>query len=260
MVKVQQIWDWLNAFAPFDSAEGFDNVGLLMGDKNAEVHTVLFGMDITEALAKQAVELGAELIITHHPFIFRSIKRIDYTGPQGRTMSLLMQRGINVIAAHTNYDKAPGGICDSLAHALGLNAVESCDDYVRVGTLPAPLSPVDFAAVIRKALRVDPRCCYAQDKLITRVAVSGGAYGEGYEAALAAGADAYVVGEIGYHNVADATACGLVVYDAGHFATELPGVVNLYMRFLADAAASRWEVQAHLHQLAPFAGALLALQ
>ena len=67
-----------------------------------------------------------------------------------------------------------------------------------------------------------------------------------------------MVGEIGYHNIADATACGLVVYDAGHFATELPGVVNLYERFLADAAASRWEVQAHLHQPAPFAGALLA--
>ncbi len=260
MVKVQQIWDWLNAFAPFDSAESFDNVGLLMGDPNTEVHTVLFGMDITEALATEAVERGAELIITHHPFIFRGIKRINYTGPQGRTLALLMQHGVNVIAAHTNYDKAPGGVCDSLAAALGLANVESADDYVRVGTLSSPLSPAEFGQTVQKVLRIAPRCYYMQDKAITRVAVSGGAYGEGYEAALAAGADAYVVGEIGYHEVSDAVSRGLVVCDAGHFPTELPGVANLYLRFLADAAASQWEVQAHLHQLAPFAGALLALQ
>ena len=260
MVKVQQILDWLNGFAPFDSAESFDNVGLLMGNPDAEVHTVLFGMDITEALANEAVQLGAELIITHHPFIFRGIKRIDYMGPQGRTMALLMQHGINVIAAHTNYDKAPGGVCDSLANALDLKAVESCDDYVRIGTLPASLSPADFAMQIQKALRIQPRCYYAKDKLISRVAVSGGAYGEGYEAALAAGADAYVVGEISYHEAADAAARGLVIYDAGHFPTELPGVVNLYLRFLADASASQWDAVAHLHQLAPFNGALLALQ
>ena len=258
-MKVQDVLEWLDALAPLETAEGFDNVGLLMGDREAEVHTVLFGMDITDAMADEAIQLGAELIITHHPFIFHALKRIDYTGPQGRILSLLIQNGISVIAAHTNYDKAPGGVCDSLAAALGLQAVESCDDYVRIGMLPAPLFPAALASEIRKALRVDPRCCYAQDKPIARVAVSGGSYGEGWQAALAAGADAYIVGEIGYHHAADACACGLVVYDAGHFPTELPGVVNLYMRFLADAAASQWDVQAHLHQKAPFNGALLAL-
>ena len=260
MVKVQQIWDWLNAFAPFDTAEGFDNVGLLMGDRNAEVHTVLFGMDITEALAKEAVELGAELIISHHPFIFHALKRIDYTGPQGRTLCMLAEHHINVIAAHTNYDKAPGGICDSLAAALNLETIESCDDYVRIGTLASPLSYAELSAHIRKSLRVEPRCYPASDRPIVRVAVSGGAYGEGYEAAIAAGADAYVVGEIAHHEILDACARALTIYDAGHFPTELPGVANLYMRFLADAAMSQWDVQAHLHQKAPYAGALLALQ
>ena len=260
MVKVQQILDWLNDFAPFDSAEGFDNVGLLMGNPDADVHTVLFGMDITEAMVQEAIKRGAELIITHHPFIFRGIKRINYTGPQGRAMALLMQHGIHVIAAHTNYDKAPGGICDSLAEALGLQAVVSCDDYVRIGMLSTPLSPSEFTEQIRQALHVDARCFFAQDKPIFRVAVSGGAYGEGYEMALVAGADAYVVGEIGYHEVADATAQGLIVYDAGHFATELPGVINLYKRFLSDAAAAGWSVQAHLYDKAPFEGAILALQ
>lgn len=260
MMKVQQILDWLNAFAPFDTAESFDNVGLLMGGRDADVTQVVFGMDITEALAKEAIELGAELIITHHPFIFHALKRIDYTGPQGRTLCMLAQQHINVIAAHTNYDKAPGGVGDSLAVALGLSCVESADDYVRVGTLPSPLSLDEAHAHIRAALRVEPRCYPASDKPVVRLAAAGGAYGEGYEAALAAGADAFVVGEIAHHEILDACARGLTIFDAGHFPTELPGVVNLYMRFLADASAARWDVQAHLHQLAPYAGALLALQ
>ena len=230
-----------------------------MGDKNAEVNTVLFGMDVTEALVREAVELGADLIITHHPFIFHALKRIDYTGPQGRALCMLSAHRISVIAAHTNYDKAPGGICDSLAAALNLHSVESCDDYVRIGTLPAPLSPAGLSAHIRRSLRVEPRCYPACTQPITRVAVSGGAYGEGYEAALSAGAQAYVVGEIAHHEILDACSRGLTVYDAGHFPTELPGVVNLCMRFLADAAVSQWNVQAHLHQQAPYAGALLAL-
>ena len=259
MLTVQQILDWLNSFAPFDSAEGFDNVGLLMGNPQAPVRKVLFGMDVTESLVKEAIACKADLIIAHHPFIFRGIKRIDYTEPQGRTFALLTLHGINVIAAHTNYDKAPGGIGDCLANALGLQNVQSCDDYVRIGTLPAPLSPASFGEQIRKALRMEPRCYFMQDKPVSRVAVAGGSYGEGYQAALAAGADAYVVGEIGYHEVADAVEHGLVVYDAGHYATELPGVVNLYLRFLSDPLFSSQDIEAVLYQKAPFTGVLNAL-
>ena len=256
-MTVQQICNWLNDFAPFDTAESFDNVGLLIGSPNAEVHTVVFGMDITEELVKEAIANGAELIISHHPFIFHALKRINYHGPQGRTMQLLMKHGINVIAAHTNYDKAPGGICDSLASILELQDIFTCDEYVRVGKLPTPLSPAELAAHIRGALHTESRYYAASDERITHVAVSGGAYGEGYEAALAAGAQAYVVGEIAHHEILDAYARGITIYDAGHYPTEWPGVVSLYQRFLADAATSNWDVQAHLHQLVPYAGALL---
>lgn len=258
-MKVKQILDWLNAIAPFDTAEGFDNVGLLMGDPAAEVHEVLFGMDVTEQLAQEAIDRGAELIITHHPFIFHALKRIDYTGPQGRTLCRLAQHGVNVIAAHTNWDQAEGGVGDSLAHALSLSDVTSPDPYIRLGTLPSPMSAAELSAHLRAALRVEPRCYPASDTPITRVAVAGGAYGEGYLAALQAGAQAYVVGEIAHHEIMDAHMRGMTIYDAGHFPTELPGVVNLYMRFLAEAAQSQWDAQAHLHSLAPYAGALCDL-
>lgn len=257
-MKVAQILDWLNSFAPFETAESFDNVGLLMGSADAEVHCVLFGMDLTQQLAEEAVRLHAELIITHHPFIFRGLKRIDYLNPQGRTLCLLAQHGISVIAAHTNYDKAPGGICDALSNAFSLTDVESPDPYVRVGTLPHPLNPEELTALICSVLHTNPRCYPVSDKPITRLAVSGGAYGEGYEAALAAGAQAYVVGEIKHHEILDACACGMTIFDAGHYPTELPGVKALYERFLADASSSGWKAEAHLHSPAPYPGALLA--
>ena len=257
-MKVNQILDWLNAIAPFETAEGFDNVGLLMGDANADVHEVVFGMDVTEKLAQDAIDCGAELIISHHPFIFHALKRIDYTGPQGRTLCMLAQHGVSVIAAHTNWDQAAGGVGDSLANALSLTDVSSSDPYIRLGTLPSPMSADELSAHIRAALRVEPRCYPASTDLITRVAVAGGAYGEGSRTALEAGAQAYVVGEIAHHEILDAHMRGLTIYDAGHFPTELPGVANLYMRFLAEAAQSQWDVQAHLHSYAPYAGALLA--
>ena len=257
-MKVKEVLDWLNDLAPFDTAEGFDNVGLLMGDREAEVHTVLFGMDITDAMADEAIQLGAELIITHHPFIFHALKRIDYTGPQGRTLCRLAEKRISVIAAHTNWDKAPGGVGDSLAKALELGDVSSADDYVRVGTLPSPMSLVEFKAHVRAKLHIDARFYPASGEAISRVAVGGGAYGEGYFAALSAGAQAYVVGEAAHHEILDATARGLTLCDAGHYATEWPGVIALYDRFTADAQTNGWNAAAHLHTTAPYAGALLA--
>ena len=259
MMKVKQIAEWLNQLAPFETAEGFDNVGLLMGDAEAEVHTVVFGMDVTDALADEAIAIGADLIISHHPFIFHALKRIDYVCPQGRTLCRLAEKRIAVIAAHTNWDKAPGGVGDSLAAALRLTDVMAADDYVRVGTLPSPMTVSELSAHIRACLRIEPRCYPAADGLITRVAAAGGAYGEGYMTALAAGAQAFVVGEIAHHEILDAAGRGLTVYDAGHYATEWPGVIALFQRLTVDAQTAGWPIQTHLHTQAPYAGALLAL-
>lgn len=257
-MKVRQIVEWLNAIAPFESAEGFDNVGLLMGDPESEVDTVLFGMDVTQALAEEARLLKADLIITHHPFIFHALKRIDYTAPQGRTLCELAARQVAVIAAHTNWDKAPGGVGDSLASVLELRDVTSADDYVRIGTLPFPMTSDELADFIRKKLGLTPRCYPADGKTIGCVAVAGGAYGEGYRIAKAAGAEAYVVGEAAHHELLDAYERGLTMYDAGHYATEFPGVRALYQRFLTDVQQNGWSVSVHLHQKAPFAGAIHA--
>ena len=253
-MKVKEIAAWLNELAPFETAEGFDNVGLLIGDPEKEVTNVVFGMDVTESLVQEAIDVHAELIITHHPFIFHGLKRIDYTGPQGRALCMVTQHRISVIAAHTNWDKAPGGVGDSLAKALQLTGITHADDYVLIGALPHAMTHAEFSSHVHSALQIAPRCYCAADEPITRVAVAGGAYGEGYMAALAAGAQAFVVGEIAHHEILDACARGITIFDAGHHATEWPGVKALYERFMADHPS----LKAHLHTQAPYPGAFLA--
>lgn len=255
-MTVQTIYDWLNALAPFDSAEDFDNVGLLIGDMNAEVHTVLFGLDATPELAYEACAIGAELIITHHPLIFHPLSRIDYISPQGQAIQALMRGRLHVIAAHTNWDKASGGVSDALTSALSLRDARSIDDYSRLGYLPKAMNREELTAFITERLHVIPRV-YGRDQSISCIAAAGGAYGEGAAQALCAGAQAYITGEIRHHELLDACARGLTVYEAGHYATEAPGIQALYERFLADAAAAQWPVNARLYDIVPYRGALL---
>lgn len=258
-MKVRDVWQWINERAPFDSAESFDNVGLMMGDMDAPCQTILFALDATEDVTDEAIRLGAELIVTHHPFIFHGIKCIDYTGPQGRVLCKLTQNRISVLSAHTNWDKAPGGVSDALAQTLGLENVIRCDEFLRLGHLPSAVSAEDFALLVQERLLVQPRVFAAKGKSIQHVAVAGGAYGEAEEMAAGFGADAFVVGEIRHHEILDACARGLAVYDAGHFHTELPGIRALYERFSADAHLNGWPVQTHLHCNAPYPGVLPAL-
>ncbi len=256
-ITVGTVLEWLDSFAPFDTAEAFDNVGLLVGDKNAPVSRILFCMDATQAVALEAERIGAELIIAHHPVMFGGIRRIDYAQPEGKALGDMLRAGLHMIAAHTNLDKAPGGTGDTLAQALGLAGVGPVDAYIRMGTLPAPLTLDELSAYACERLSAPIRA-YGEGTAITRVAVGAGAYGEGAEAAYAAGAQAYVVGEIKHHEALAACQQGLAILDAGHYATEWPGVQALYQRFQTAAEEASWEATAVLFSHAPFTGALRA--
>ena len=253
-VTVKEVADWLDRLAPFDSAEDFDNVGLLLGDPAAEARSILFGLDATPELAREAAETRTDLIITHHPLIFHPLRRIDYTSPQGRTIVTLAKNRISLISAHTNWDKAPGGVCDALAAALGLQNTRRADDFLRLGDLPAPLDREEMLALIADKLHTVPKV-YGDGGRFSTVAVAGGAYGEAATDALLQGAQAYVVGEIRHHELLDACSRGLTVFEAGHFATEAPGIAALYQRYLQDAASASWRTLARLSTSAPYGGA-----
>lgn len=257
MTTVQTIYDWLDGFAPFQTAEDFDNVGLLIGDPRTPVASILFCLDATTEAARTARKNGVQLIVSHHPLMFGGLKRIHYGEPEGQAIAALCEGRVNLIAAHTNLDQAPGGIADSLAKALLLQNVHgTLDPYVKVGDLPLPLTTEAWKQHAAHCLNADIHLYEgAQSKLVSRVAVGPGACGDGYRAALENGADAFITGEIHHHQLLAACGHGLIVTEAGHYATEFCGVKALYERFLMDCASPHEQVCASLYSYAPYRGA-----
>ena len=220
---VAQILKLVNQIAPFDLAEEWDNVGLLVGNPSARVDTVLCALDMSPGVLDEAKRRGANLVVTHHPILFRGRKNLAETDAEGRLLCELVRSGVAMIAAHTNFDNAVPGVNDALANALGLQRVEALEGGMRVG-VPAQATLSAFADHAERTLGGPVRRYGDPDRPIHRVAVLGGV-GEDYaHFALSCGADAYLTGEMAYHKALDAVDNGLCVLEAGHAATEQPAI------------------------------------
>ena len=242
----------IETIAPLALQESWDHSGWQLRLTDGEIHRVLIALEINEQVIDEAIAVRAEVILTHHPLLFHPLRRIHYADPIGQAVSEIVENRMSLIAAHTNWDKAEGGVSDSLASLLELKEIRRADDYLRIGRLPSPMSPEAFCAFADEKLGLSPRLYGRGEDQITWVAAAGGAYGEAEAAAALAGAQAYVVGEIHHHEIIDAAARGLWVLDSGHHATEQPGIAALYQRFLRDASQAGWAVQARLIDTAPF--------
>lgn len=229
-VTVSQIYDRMDEKAPFRYQMGFDNAGFLVGRRSGQVECVLVALDITKAVAEEAVELGAQLIISHHPVIWDGVKQLTDDTPGGDLLLFLAEHGIAAICAHTNLDAVAEGVNDVLAHQLGLTDIgQLCQDGVdeqgraygigRVGTVPA--QSVDaFAAWVKQ--RLDAACVRVVDsgKQVQKVAVGGGSCGSMLSDALNAGCDTFVTADVKYDVFLEAKAQGINLLDAGHYPTE----------------------------------------
>ena len=226
-MKVQDIYEFLGEKAPYDTCEEWDNVGLLVGSGYLPATRVLVALDATDGALEAAKAIGADLIITHHPVIFNSMKRLDADSMPYR----MAAAGISAISAHTNLDKAVGGVNDVLAALLGLTDVEiAADGITRIGTLPEEMSADAFAAHAAEALGMPVRA--AGDKPVKKVAVCGGG-GGGFIAACFGLADCFVTGEVKHHEWLYA-AGHINVIDGGHYSTEVP-VVDTLCGWLTEA-------------------------
>lgn len=235
---VQTVLSAVFKFAPKNFAEDWDNVGLLVGDRNVAVTKIFVCLDVLDANISQAIELGAQLIVAHHPLIFRAVKNVRLDRPLGNHIARLVKNDISVIAAHTNLDKTSGGVNDVLAARLGLVDVKIPDDeeisFVRLGKLPTPMSAADFARHVKKSLNADNvRLVDAGDFMIERVGLCGGAGAEFILNAQFHGAQAFVTGDVKYHEAQAAVENKIHVVDAGHFATEFP-IVHVLAEYLRD--------------------------
>lgn len=229
-MTVQDVLWALDQAFPFALAEEWDNVGLLLGDARREVSGCVVALDATEEALDFARARGANLLVTHHPVLFRARKRLVEDDVEARFLCRAIREGVSLIAAHTNFDNAPVGMNDCLATALGLNNVLSLEGGLRVGKAEA----CDWARRTEECLRAPVRL-YGSP-LGMRVAVCGGAGGEFWKIALAAGADVYVTGEIRYHEALEAMQSGLCVLEAGHGPTERVGLAALAQKIPGPVA------------------------
>ena len=243
MATVNDILTYLETLAPRSMKMDWDNVGLLCGSRKQEVTKVLVALDPFEGVCQEAAAWGAQLIVTHHPLIFRALKSITDDTSIGRSIQLLCREGISAINAHTNLDCAPGGVNDRLAATLGLSDIEVIDPMgtdengvewglLRKGTVQEQTLS-DFLPTVKAALGCEGLRYVDGGKPVCKVAVGGGACASELMDAYWAGCDTFVTSDVKYNQFWDARDLGLNLIDAGHFCTENPITACLAERIAA---------------------------
>jgi len=221
-------------------AESWDAVGLVCGDPDAEITSVLLAVDPVAAVADEALAEGAQLLITHHPLLLRPVHGVPATTPKGRTVHRLITGGCALYTAHTNADVADPGVSDALARAVGLTGPlrplsPSADDprrgLGRIGELPEEIPLREFTARAAAAL---PRTVWGvraagdPERPVRTVAVCGGAGDSLIETARAAGADVYLTSDLRHHPASESLERSpMALVDAAHWATEWPWLADL---------------------------------
>lgn len=239
-MTVYELYRYFDALIPRSLSCEWDNDGLMCcPDASREVKKVLVALDATADVVSEAIEGGYDAIITHHPFIFRGLKSITDESFIGSKGIDLIRAGISVFSFHTRLDASVGGVNDVLASLLGVRNTTAFGevDMGRIGTLDAPTSPEEFAAAVKNALGAPTVNLAKCKKPCYRVAVLGGGGDSEVGAAMAAGADTYVTGDLSFHSLTDAADMGINLIEAGHFYTENP-VCRRICEIVREADAS----------------------
>ena len=227
MIQVKDLSDFINTLAPYDTQCSWDNSGMLIGDPQQEISCAAFALDLTNETLRQAVDCGAQVLVTHHPVIFHAKRNLLCGDP----VYALCQSGLAALSVHTPWDCAAGGVNDVLCEKLGLQNVQTIPSpettvpMARIGDI-TPCSPHAFAEKAAAALHTTVQLVPGKDA-VRRVAVCGGAGMDFFFDAIARGADAYLTGEAKHHELLLAADCGKTLVVGGHFATEAPSMAAL---------------------------------
>ena len=235
MTTAQDIYDYLNTIAPFDTARPTDNVGFTMGRVDRELRKVFLVMDVTAEIIAAAVEAGADMILSHHPVIYHPIRKLPERSPAW----LAARHDITLLAAHTNLDVARGGVNETYLTAIGLEKLgdlPGTDGCASLCRCPEALSDGHaLAAQVRKCTGLPCVKLADSGRRIRTVAVCCGGGASFFEQAVAAGVDAFITGDLRHDNGVDAHNLGMTLIDAGHYETE-----QLVLAPLASLLAERF--------------------
>lgn len=228
-MTVSDILDYLWEIAPKEGAEPWDNVGHLVGRSTAEVTKILVTLDITSAVIQEAKEMGAELIVSHHPLIWDTHKHVTDSVYQQEKVLSLIENGIAAICMHTNLDEAVDGVDDTLVEALGLQAEAHLVEgkIGHICTLDGEMPLVDFLGLVKGRLGANGLRYCDGGKPVKRIATGCGACSEYLEDAVKAGCDTFLTGDVKHNYWIDAVGQGINLIDAGHYSTENPIVKKL---------------------------------
>lgn len=237
-MKVRQITDKIEEKSPVSLAEGWDNVGLLVGTKEKEVKKIMLALDATDEVIEQAIKENVDLLITHHPMIFSGMKRVTDRDFIGRRIIRLIKNDISYYAMHTNCDVAI--LNDEAAKKIGLQSEEVLECTTtdaegnelgigKVGTLSKSTSVLDLAKSVKEKFHNEHiRITGDVEKKVSRVAVSTGSGKSMVKHAIKKKAEVLITGDIDHHTAIDALAQGVQIIDAGHFGTERFMVEYMY--------------------------------
>jgi dinuclear metal center YbgI/SA1388 family protein len=228
---------FLDLFAPPALAEDWDNTGLLLGRRDKDVTLVMTCLTLTEDVADEAVRERCDLVVSHHPLMFKAIQRITSDTPEGRTILTLLGHDIAVYSPHTSFDSAREGINQQLATRLGLKGIAPLRPLEvltpafgsgRHGRLPSPIRLDAFCTLVKSTLPCGHITFVGEpERNIQNVAVACGAAAEFLRDAVSLGCDVLLTGEGRFHAALEARALGIALVLAGHYATERPGIENL---------------------------------
>lgn len=223
-MQVKDILIYLERLFPLNLASEFDQgkLGMQIGSLDAKVEKVIVALDASEKVIDEAIELNANLIIAHHPFLFNPLLSIDYQNPIGRKLVKVIKNKINIICMHTNIDVSLDGMNDYLASLLGLENISittpSLDNtsFIRIGTIKKQ-SLKDLASFVSKVFNEEHlRVVGNLDKMITSVGIVGGSGGTMINEAKRAGCDCFITGEIKHNHALEAIEMDMTLIEIGH--------------------------------------------
>lgn len=245
-MKCGEIIEILRKLAPEEWACEWDNPGLLAGRMEKEVKRIFIALDATDQVIEGAIQSGADMLLTHHPLIFKAIKKVNDENFITRRLIQLIQADISCYAMHTNFDTAPGCMADLGAERLGLKdcvPLEMVGETVyrgkvisygigKTGRLSSPMTVRRLAAQVKEAFGLPFVVVYGShllDQVVEQVSICPGAGGSEIERAIAGGSQVFVTGDISHHQGIDSVSGGMAIIDGGHY-----GLEHMFLSYMAD--------------------------
>lgn len=241
-MKCRDIEAFLDRLAPLSYAEKWDNTGLLVGDREKEIHKVFVAVDATDEIIEEAVHVGADMLVTHHPLIFSGLKSVNEDDFIGRRVRRLIREDICYFAMHTNFDIA-GDMAGLAAEKLPIGSTKVLHETAdgmglgRIGELMEPMAAGRLAEVVKDKLQIPDVVLYGDtERIVKRVAVMPGSGKSEIEEAVMQGAELMITGDIGHHEGIDAMARGMMLLDAGHY-----GLEKVFVDYMRHTLTEEWK-------------------